>query len=111
VIIRQTFGLCCETLRILLYYTRCSKGRQDRPDDRIDNELRAKAINNILDTLDKREKDIIIARFGLNGRKAQTLDEVAMDYKLTKERIRQIEQEALHKLRNPRRLEVLKVHF
>jgi len=84
---------------------------QDRPDDRIDNELRAKAINNILDTLDKREKDIIIARFGLNGRKAQTLDEVAMDYKLTKERIRQIEQEALHKLRNPRRLEVLKVHF
>ena len=84
---------------------------QDRPDDRIDNELRAKAINQILETLDNREKNIVIARFGLNGRKAQTLDELAVEYKLTKERIRQIEQNALHKLRNPRRLEALKAHL
>ena len=84
---------------------------QDNPDDRIDNELRAKAINNILETLNEREKNIIIARFGLNGKRAQTLDEIAAEYKLTKERIRQIEQAALHKLRNPRRLEALKVHY
>lgn len=84
---------------------------QERPDDRIDNELRAKAINAILDTLDSREKDIIIARFGLNGTRAKTLDELAADYKLTKERIRQIEQKALHKLRNPARLDALRVHF
>jgi RNA polymerase primary sigma factor len=84
---------------------------QERPDDRIDNELRAKAINAVLDTLDGREKDIIIARFGLNGARAKTLDELAADYKLTKERIRQIEQKALHKLRNPARLEALKPHI
>ena len=84
---------------------------QERPDDRIDNELRAKAINAVLDTLDSREKDIIIARFGLNGARAKTLDELATDYKLTKERIRQIEQKALHKLRNPARLEALKPHI
>ena len=84
---------------------------QERPEDRIDNELRAKAINGILNTLDEREKDIIIARFGLNGTRAKTLDELAAAYKLTKERIRQIEQKALHKLRNPARLEALKPHL
>ena len=84
---------------------------QDRPDDRIDNELRAKAIANVLDTLSQREKEIIIARFGLNGVRAKTLDELAKEYKLTKERIRQIEQAALHKLRNPRRLDTLRAHI
>jgi RNA polymerase primary sigma factor len=84
---------------------------QERPEDRIDNELRAKAINGILSTLDEREKDIIISRFGLNGTRAKTLDELAAEYKLTKERIRQIEQKALHKLRNPARLEALKPHL
>ena len=84
---------------------------QERPEDRIDNELRAKAINGILNTLDEREKDIIVARFGLNGTRAKTLDELAAAYKLTKERVRQIEQKALHKLRNPARLEALKPHL
>ena len=84
---------------------------QDKPDDRIDNELRAKAINAVLETLDEREKNVIIARFGLNGTRAKTLEEIAAEYKLTKERIRQIEQNALHKLRNPRRLDTLKAHF
>lgn len=84
---------------------------QDRPDDRIDNELRAKAIAAVLETLDTREKDIIIARFGLNGTRAKTLDELAAEYKLTKERIRQIEQKALRKLRNPMRLDALRAHY
>ena len=84
---------------------------QERPDDRIDNELRAKAINQVLETLGEREKNVIIARFGLNGTRAKTLEEIAAEYKLTKERIRQIEQAALHKLRNPRRLDALRAHF
>lgn len=84
---------------------------QDRPDDRIDNELRAKAINSVLETLGEREKNVIIARFGLNGTRAKTLEEIAVEYRLTKERIRQIEQAALHKLRNPRRLDALRAHF
>lgn len=84
---------------------------QDRPDDRIDNELRAKAINIVLETLGEREKNVIIARFGLNGTRAKTLEEIAAEYKLTKERIRQIEQAALHKLRNPRRLDTLRPHI
>ena len=38
-------------------------------------------------------------------------EEIAAEYKLTKERIRQIEQAALHKLRNPRRLDALRAHL
>lgn len=81
---------------------------QDRPDDRMDNEFRAKAIEGILNTLDNREKSIIIARFGLNGTRVKTLDELASEYSLTKERIRQIEQNALHKMRHPIRLDALR---
>lgn len=84
---------------------------EENPDDNIDNMLRAKAINLVLETLDSREKNVIIARFGLNGVKAKTLEEVGAEYKLTKERIRQIENTALHKLRNPRRLEALRAHL
>lgn len=84
---------------------------QDRPDDRIDNELRAKAINKVLGTLDTREREIISARYGLNGKKPRTLEELGTEYKLTKERIRQIEQGALHKLRNPHRMGSLKSHY
>ena len=80
----------------------------DRPDDRIDNELLSKALNELLDSLGGREKEIIIARYGLNGGKAKTLDQLGTEYGLTKERIRQIEQSALHKLRNPRRSENLR---
>ena len=50
-------------------------------------------------TLGEREKNVIIARFGLNGTRAKTLEEIAAEYKLTTERIRQIEAKALSKLR------------
>lgn len=83
----------------------------EKPEDRIDNELRAKAINQVLQSLDSRERDIIVARFGLNGAKPKTLDQLGVEYKLTKERIRQIEQKALHKMRNPMRADVLKIHM
>lgn len=83
----------------------------EKPEDKIDNELRAKAINQVLQSLDSRERDIIVARFGLNGAKPKTLDQLGVEYKLTKERIRQIEQKALHKMRNPMRADVLKIHM
>lgn len=82
-----------------------------RPEEKIDNEILANAINNILPTLEKREQEIIIARFGLNKTKPKTLDQLGAEYGVTKERIRQIEQKALIKLRNPRRADLLKPHL
>jgi RNA polymerase primary sigma factor len=67
-----------------------------------------KAINEILLTLDSREKEVIELRFGLKDNNPQTLEEVGKKFNLTKERIRQIEQKALNKLRNPIRADKLR---
>lgn len=64
-------------------------------------------INQILNTLDKREKEIIEMRFGLN-QTAKTLEDCSKHFGITRERVRQIENEALKKLRNPIRANKLK---
>lgn len=64
---------------------------------------RQRAYNNIIDTFDiltPREKAVIEQRYGI-GSNAQTLDTIGKDFKLTKERIRQIENDAMRKLRHP----------
>lgn len=83
----------------------------ENPDDKLDNEFLRDALNSVLETLDERECEIIIARYGLNKKRAKTLEEIGKEFGVTKERIRQIEQKALIKLRNPRRAEVLKIHL
>jgi len=64
---------------------------------------------NVLQTLSPREEKVIRLRFGLDieGRE-RTLEEVGEDFKVTRERIRQIEVKALRKLRHPSRARVLK---
>jgi RNA polymerase primary sigma factor len=60
-------------------------------------------INRVLQTLSDREATIIQYRFGLNGKQPLSLQELGNRFSLTKERIRQIEQRALRKLRDPDR--------
>ena len=67
-----------------------------------------KKIQDVLATLDTREADVLVRRYGLNNQKAQTLEEIGKEYKLSKERIRQIEEKALKKLRNPMRAGLLR---
>lgn len=61
-------------------------------------------IEQILSTFPKRERDIIIKRFGLHGKKPRTLDEIGREYDLTRERIRQLEAKALKRFRSPRNM-------
>lgn len=61
-----------------------------------------------LETLDPRSRDVIKKRFGLYDGEAKTLEEVGKEYGLTRERIRQIESKALKKLRHPSRSKKLK---
>ena len=58
-------------------------------------------INFVLSFLSKRESEILQCRFGLNGKGPMTLKAIGSKYKLTKERIRQIEKEAIKHLRHP----------
>ena len=64
-------------------------------------------VRDILSTLAERERQVIERRFGLVDGTPQTLEEVGRDFKVTRERIRQIEAKALRKLRHPSRIQQL----
>lgn len=77
------------------------------PIEEIHQEQVTQKVTDVLLTLETREADVIRRRFGI-GMRAQTLEEVGQDYGLSKERIRQIEEKAMRKLRNPMRAGMLK---
>lgn len=77
------------------------------PIEEIHQEQVTQKVTDVLLTLETREADVIRRRFGI-GMRAQTLEEVGQDYGLSKERIRQIEEKAMRKLRNPMRASVLR---
>ena len=66
------------------------------------------ALNTVMNTLEQREREVLELRYGLNNQKAKTLEEVGVIFGVTRERIRQIEAKALHKLRNPVRFNIIK---
>jgi len=63
----------------------------------------------ILSTLTPRQEKIVRMRFGIGEKADHTLEEVGQDYNLTRERIRQIEEKALRKLRHPSRSKKLRI--
>ena len=63
---------------------------------------------NALKTLTPREEMVLKLRFGLEDGRQRTLEEVGREFKVTRERIRQIEAKALRKLRHPSRSKKLK---
>ncbi len=71
------------------------------PEEESINHVYRQTINEVLDSLDQREREIITLRFGLREGKPMTLNDVGKIYNVTRERIRQIEAKALKKLRNP----------
>lgn len=65
-------------------------------------------VNAVLDTLPEREADILRYRFGLKGDRPHTLEEIGQIYGLTRERVRQLEDKAMRKLRHPARAAMLR---
>ena len=73
------------------------------PADAAAFSLLKEQLNEVLNTLNERERDVLRLRFGLVDGKARTLEEVGSQFNVTRERIRQIEAKALRKLRHPSR--------
>jgi RNA polymerase primary sigma factor len=69
------------------------------PDEAADTSLRKEALLKILGALSPRERRVLELRYGLNGEHPRTLDEVGRTFNVTRERIRQIENQSLKKLR------------
>ena len=78
------------------------------PADATSNALLAEALKEILDTLTEREADVLRMRFGMYDGRTHTLEEVGQIFGVTRERIRQIENKAIRKLRHPSRAKKIK---
>jgi RNA polymerase sigma factor (sigma-70 family) len=71
------------------------------PTEKTNNSLVSNKVREILEGLTPREKKVLILRFGIDGGKEHTCEEIAEMFDLTRERIRQIEVKALRKMKNP----------
>jgi RNA polymerase primary sigma factor len=78
------------------------------PAEAASQEMLREQVDNVLDTLSTREKEVLRLRFGLVDGRNRTLEEVGKEFNVTRERIRQIEAKALRKLRHPTRSRKLK---
>jgi RNA polymerase primary sigma factor len=78
------------------------------PDERMHNVMLKETVNKLLSDMLPREAEILKLRFGLEGGAPQTLEQVGQALGLSRERIRQIERQALRQLRQPQFAHVLK---
>jgi RNA polymerase primary sigma factor len=74
-----------------------------QPLDGASKQLLKDEIQEVLSTLTPREQRVLRLRFGLEDGRCRTLEEVGVEFKVTRERVRQIEAKALRKLRHPSR--------
>jgi RNA polymerase sigma factor (sigma-70 family) len=77
-------------------------------EETVEAQLMRRQLGEVLDTLEDREAAVVRMRYGLDGVQPKTLDEIGRAFKLSRERIRQIERETMAKLRHPSRAQVLR---
>lgn len=80
----------------------------ENPYQNLVKQANIEIVDSVLSTLSTKEADILRMRFGINADKPMTLEEVGQHYGVTRERIRQVENKAIRKLRNPIRANVLR---
>lgn len=83
---------------IYLEDTLINKSSKDL-EEKIMEKLGKEKVHEILDTLELREKEILKRRYGLDGYDINTLEEIGYEFKITRERVRQLEKKTLLKLR------------
>ncbi len=75
--------------------------RQESPSESASSELLRQRINDVLKTLTYREREILKLRYGIGDGYTYTLEEVGRIFKVTRERVRQVENKAIRKLQHP----------
>lgn len=80
----------------------------DSPEESTTKSLMREDLENVLNTLTPRERDVVRMRYGFDDGRMKTLEEIGVMFEVTRERIRQIEAKALRKLRHPNRNAVLR---
>ncbi|KPQ15946.1 sigma-70 family RNA polymerase sigma factor [Algoriphagus sp. NF] len=83
----------------------------EKPDDGLMTDSLRKEVQRALSTLTQREADVITLYFGLNGQHAMTLEEIGEKFNLTRERVRQIKEKAIRRLRHTSRSKTLKPYL
>ncbi|GIV40367.1 MAG: RNA polymerase sigma factor RpoD [Thermonema sp.] len=84
---------------------------EESPDTGLVNESLRREIQRALSTLSEREADVITLYFGLNGEHPLTLEEIGERFNLTRERVRQIKEKAIRRLRHASRSKALKPYL
>jgi RNA polymerase primary sigma factor len=81
------------------------------PDAQLMLESLREEIRRALDTLTPREADVVSSYFGLNAGHAMTLEEIGEKFDLTRERVRQIKEKAVRRLKQTSRSKILKTYL
>ena len=84
---------------------------EETPDQELMNDSLRKEVQRALSTLTQREADVITLYFGLNGEHSMTLEEIGEKFNLTRERVRQIKEKAIRRLRHTSRSKALKPYL
>ena len=84
---------------------------EEKPDSGLMTDSLRKEVQRALSTLTQREADVITLYFGLNGEHAMTLEEIGEKFNLTRERVRQIKEKAIRRLRHTSRSKALKPYL
>jgi RNA polymerase primary sigma factor len=84
---------------------------EDTPDGELMNDSLRREVQRALSTLTQREADVITLYFGLNGEHSMTLEEIGEKFNLTRERVRQIKEKAIRRLRHTSRSKALKPYL
>ncbi|WP_299200999.1 sigma-70 family RNA polymerase sigma factor [Brumimicrobium sp.] len=83
----------------------------DTPETNLIHQSLQKEINRSLKTLTSREEDVLKLYFGLDGQRQMSLDEIGYRFDLTRERVRQIKEKAVRRLRHTSRSKMLKTYL
>jgi RNA polymerase primary sigma factor len=84
---------------------------ENAPDNELINDSLRREVRRAISTLTQREADVITLYFGLNGEHPMTLEEIGEKFNLTRERVRQIKEKAIRRLRHASKSKTLKPYL